>query len=105
MPIERRTHQRIDGNFPALLRGCDARDAYFETETFIENISSKGFYVRLDRCPRPGARLFALVRFKAGSTVVGSGPLFALLGRVLRVEPGPDRLYGAAVVITRRRFL
>ena len=102
---ELRKKERLYTRVPVLVRGKGPGGARFEQEAVLENISRGGLYVRLGRRLELGARLFALVRFPASPVNDGRGPLFAVSGRVLRVEPGPDGGWGAAVAITGHRFL
>ena len=102
---ELRKKERLYARMPVLVRGKGPGGARFEQEAVLENISRGGLYIRLGRRLEPGARLFALVRFGASPAVDGRGPLVAVSGSVLRVEPGPGGGWGAAVAITRYRFL
>lgn len=60
--VDRRRHPRLRVPFPAMLRGKDASGESFEVDAVLDNISAGGLYVRLGRCVKRGARLFAVVR-------------------------------------------
>ena len=97
---ERRAHERLSAPLPALVRVGQVEEA-----AALEDIGPGGLRVRLCLRPAPGARVFALVRFTAARGIEGEGPLVAVRGRVLRVEPGAGGAYGVAITITRYRFL
>ena len=97
---ERRAHPRLAAQLPALVRFGRVEEA-----AALEDIGRGGLRVRLCLRPVPGARVFALVRFTVPGGAPGLGPLVAVRGRVLRVEPGAGGASGVAVAITRYRFL
>ena len=88
---------RINGPFPALLRGVNARGEQFVSETELDDLSAVDFKLRLREPLEQGAKLFAVVRlYKA---------LVAIQGIVLKAEPMEDGLSCLRVSILRNRFL
>ena len=100
---ERRAHPRPATPVTALLRFRAVICGPAEEAAALENVSRGGFRVRLCLRPEPGTRIFALLRFQAAGIVEGGGPLVAVSGRVLRVEPVPGGGYDTAGAITRYR--
>ena len=99
----RRAHQRSAAAVTALLRFRAAICGPVEEAATLEDVSRGGFRVRLCLRPEPCTRVVALLRFQAAGIVEGCGPLVAVSGRVLRVEPAPCGGYDTAVAITRYR--
>jgi len=97
---ERCAHPRMSEPLPALLRVGPVDEV-----AALESIGCRGFRVRLCLRPQPGERVFALVRLAAPGGDPARGPLVAVRGHVLRVEPELDGTYGVVVEITRYRFL
>ena len=98
---ERRVKTRIRQPFPTRARGVDSDGRPFDLNVGLENISSGGAYLRIPRALRPGDDLHLVVRFSNGY----QGATAALLGRILRVEPGLDGLNGIAMLIQRYEFI
>ena len=102
---ESRRKVRLSARVPVLVRGKGPGGERFEQEAVLENIGRGGLYMTLGRRLEPGAMVFVLVRFTAAPTIDGRGPLVAVSGRVLRVEPGPEGVWGVAAEIIHHRFL
>jgi hypothetical protein len=100
---ERRAQPRPATPVTALLRLRAVICGPVEEAATLEDVSRGGFRVRLCLRPEPGTRVFALLRFRAAGIGEGGGPLVAVSGRVLRVEPTPGGGYDTAVAITRYR--
>lgn len=95
--VGNRRWPRISGHFSAKIKGVDASGEKFETDAVVDNLSARGFYLRLDREVEIGNKLCVIVQvFKAK---------LDLRGAVLRVEPQADGRFGLAVAITYHRFL
>src|SRR5689334_21059652 len=60
---ERRCKPRIDGDFPATVRGVDSQGHSFEEHTRLLNISASGLYMQMPRPVREGATLFIVFPF------------------------------------------
>ena len=100
---QRQAQPRLATPVTALLRFRAVICGPVEEAAALEEVSRGGFRVRLCLRPEPGTRVFALLRFQAAGIVEGGGPLVAVSGRVLRVEPAPGGGYDTAVAITRYR--
>jgi hypothetical protein len=99
-----RRHERIYEPFPVTIRSVDASGEAFESHTVLDNFSASGFYVRLKRRVRSGAKLFAIVHVPMSPPEMPATRV-AVRGEVLRVEPQPGGTWGVAVRFTRYRFL
>ena len=98
---------RLDGPYPALVRGVDADGQAFEEKTVLDSVSAGAICLRLLRCVAENGRL--LILFQFSSTTPGAmgvlGPRVAVRGVVQSVQPQPDGTYGVAVEFQRHRFL
>jgi PilZ domain-containing protein len=101
-PAERRVKPRIRRPFPATVTGVDADGREFAIETQLANMSSSGLYLRIPRRLGIGDRLNFIIRF---SNEFGTGATAAVLGRVVRVEPGLDGLNGFGLGIMEYKFI
>lgn len=99
---ERRGKERLYGCFPAMEQDVEKGGEPFDFNAVITNISASGLYVRLMRSEEPGATLFLLMTF--ASAAKAHGPLLAIHGRVLRVEPQRSGDFGLGVAITYHEF-
>lgn len=99
---ERRAKPRIQQRFPASVRGTDVNGHEFQINLDLENMSSSGLYLRMPRKLNLGDQLNLVVEFSNG---IKHGATAALLGRVLRVEPGIDGLNGIALEIQHYKFV
>ena len=102
---ERRSEERVDLPFPALVRGMDATGHRFAIEVVLDNLSASGLYLRLARPIGQGARLFICVQLALTADPNAHAPRAALHGIVLRAEPQADGRIGVAVAFERHRFL
>jgi len=99
---ERRSKPRINEPFPTKAWGIDAAGAAFEVDCVLDNLSSRGAYLRLPREMKPGEELSLAIKFLTG---LDSGPTAYLRGRILRDEPQTDGLNGIALAIKHYEFL
>jgi hypothetical protein len=99
--VERRVKPRIRQPFPTRVCGVDSEDRPFDLNVGLENISSRGIYLRIPRLLKSGDELSLVVRFSNGH----HGATAALRASVLRVEPGLDGLNGIAMAIHRYEFI
>jgi len=102
---ERRRHPRLYKPFPVLVRGVDAGQEAFESQTVLVNFSTGGLYVWLTRRVEPGAKLLVVIRFSTSPSSGAPAPCVAVRGVVRRVDPESDGMYGVGVAFTRHRFL
>ena len=102
MIAERRVKPRIRQPFPTIVEGADINGQAFHFSTELENISSTGLYLRMPRQLNVGDDLKFMIclsnGFKPGATA-------SVVGRVLRIEPGPDGLNGFALAILQYEFI
>ena len=102
---ERRAHPRLAAPVTALVRFRAVICGPVEEAAALEDIGRGGLRVRLCLRPEPGTKVFALLRFQTAGLIEGGGPLVAVSGRVLRVEPAPGGGFTTAVAIKRCRCL
>jgi len=102
---ERRRMERLYEPFPVKVRGVSAEGENFDIDTKVSDISAGGLYVTLPFRIDIGSRLFVVTRFSTVASVVPRGPLLAMNGRVTRVDPKSDSIFGVAVEFTSSRFL
>lgn len=100
--IERRAKPRIRQPFPTSVEGTDVNGQAFRLSTQLENMSSRGLYLRMPRQVSVGDDLRFLISFSNGSK---TGATASVLGRVLRMEPGADGLNGFGLAITSYEFV
>ncbi len=101
---ERRGGLRIHGPYPARVRGADTNGERFSEDTFVENLSARGLYLKLEREVANGTKLFLMVQLATGPADLPP-PRVAIRGSVSRVDSRPEGGYGMALVISRHRFL
>ena len=99
---ERRVRPRIHKPFPARVWGTDAEGQNFDVDCELDNISSKGLYLRLPMQMKSGFELSMVIKFLNRQ---GTGATALLNCRTLRSEPQPDGCYGIAMTITDHHFL
>lgn len=102
---ERRRKPRVYRQFPTKLQGVDCNGEAFDVDTFLDNISAGGLYVRLNRRIELGTKMSMVVRLSTAKPGETTAPNVALQGRVGRLEPLGPGLYGVAVVFTEHRFI
>jgi hypothetical protein len=102
--LERRGRLRISGPYPARARGRDAGGKRFDEDTFVDNLSARGLYLRLERAVEQGAKLFLVVQLATGPDDLPP-PRVAIRGSVARVDQRPEGGHGLAVIISGHRFL
>ena len=101
---ERRNRLRISGPYPARVRGRAADGARFDEDTFVDNLSARGLYLKLEHAVAQGAKIFLVVQLATGPDDLPP-PRVAIRGSVARVEPKPGGGYGLAIMISGHRFL
>lgn len=89
---------RIDGPFPARVRGVDARGQRFKVAAELEHLSARDCQIRLDVRPEPGLCLSVATRINRAVVI--------LRGAVLSVRRHADGgAYSVAIEIERYRFV
>lgn len=83
--------------------GTDLLQRTFETDGFLENISTGGIYVKFNEQVGIGAKLLIFVRPLSVSVETETTPFGVVRGIVARVEPPVEGLAGVGIRITHRR--
>src|SRR5215475_15273064 len=91
---ERRAKPRIQRPFPTRAFGTDGRGERFEVDCELDNISSRGVFVRISRELTTGSEINVIVRFVKSEE---SGTTAILNCEVLRNEPQADGRHGIAM--------
>jgi hypothetical protein len=102
---ERRCFPRISEPVRTLVRGVDAVGEEFEIETLLDNLSAGGLYLRTSRNVVQGERLSFIVRLSLAGESKRKVPQIAASGKVVRIEPQADGLYGLAAVFMDHQLL
>lgn len=102
---ERRIKSRLQGPFPALVRGLNANGETFETETMLDDLSAGGLHLRLRQPVSLGVVIFLVARLTHGGMPEVCVPRVALRSLVLRSEQQVDGSFGVAAAILHHRFL
>ena len=105
MPEQRRHSPRVHFPYTARLWSTDAAGRTWKADTVLDNISTGGLYLRLNRRVRAGAHVHVAVRLSAASAETYPALRLVAEGAVLRTEPQPDNTCGVAVEFSRRRVL
>jgi hypothetical protein len=100
--LERRAKHRVSEPFPARIWGVDSGELPFNIDVVLDNISSTGLYLRVQREMKIGNEVRLIVHFLSGPT---TGSTATISGEILRNEPQPDGRHGIAVAIKRHKFL
>ncbi len=93
--VERRSKPRIEGRFPAMVRGTTAHGEPFEVQTLLDNLSVSGLHVRLGHQVAVASPLFASIRLP-GIEVKAKGV-------VKRIELEQDGSFGLGVAFDSYR--
>src|SRR5438876_11017966 len=103
MPEQRRLSPRVHFPYTARLWSTDAAGRTWKADTVLDNISTGGLYLRLNRCVRAAAHVHVAVRLSAASAE--TYPALGLVAEcaVLRIEPHPGKTWRAAVEFRRLR--
>jgi hypothetical protein len=94
---ERRLKPRVEGYFPARVRGFDKRGELFETNTVLGNLSAGGLFLRTSQPVMLDSPLFTLLTLAEMKV--------AARGFVCRVESLPDGSFGIGVKFKNYRLL
>jgi len=105
MPEQRRFSPRVRLPYTARLWSTDAAGRKWKEDAVLENISTGGLYLRLNRRAREGAHVHVVVCLSTAAGEAHPRLRLAAHGFVLRSEPQPDNTWGVAVEFSRRRVL
>jgi hypothetical protein len=103
--LERRRKPRIFQPFQVQVSGKDTKGESFETGSVLDNMSTIGMYLRLNRNVEPGVNLKMLIRLSTSSIEDFEFAKIAAETVVVRSEPLPDGMWGLALSIVKRRFV
>ncbi len=99
---ERRNKPRINLPFPTRAWGVDVQGQAFEVDCQLDNMSSKGLYLRMPWKMKSGDELNLVIKFGNG---FDSGATALLRGLIMRDEPQTDGRHGIAVAVKEYHFL
>ncbi|HVG39618.1 MAG TPA: PilZ domain-containing protein [Pyrinomonadaceae bacterium] len=102
---ERRGKPRIHVPFPAKVQGVDKNGEPFSVETVLDNLSGRGFYLRMMPFVEEGARLTVVITLSTIATDAGDAPRVRVQGTALRVETKPGGVCGIAATFSHPHFL
>lgn len=103
--LERRTSKRINVRFAVRVRAVDAIGEAFRVDSFVDNISAEGLYMRLTRTIKAGSSAFVVVWFSDVPVTWGPASRVAALAQVVRVDWLSDQTYGLALLFKRTRLV
>jgi hypothetical protein len=92
---ERRSKPRIEGSFPATLRGTTISGESFQIDARLDNLSVSGLHVCLECSVAVASPLYAVIRLP--------GIEVRAQGVVKRVETRRDGLFGLGVALENYR--
>ena len=101
--FEQRKSPRIYIAFPVKVKGQDAAGRAFEVETVVDDLSTGGLYVRIDRMVPKGAKLQFVISLATRLTRNERVAQVTADGVVLRSSPQPDGKCGLGVRFTHYR--
>ena len=101
---ERRRYPRINIPFPATVQGLDNGGHNFSVETVLDNLSSKGLFLRMMPCVEPGAKLCIEIQMRTGRQLEHEGARLSVDGVVLRADKLAGGASGVAVSFAKVRF-
>lgn len=102
---ERRGKPRIHVPFPARVQGVDVNGEPFEVETVLDNLSGRGFYLRMMPYVETGTKLTVVITLSTAAPEKGEAPRVKVLGTALRVETKPGGVCGVAATFSHPHFL
>jgi hypothetical protein len=98
---ERRAKPRLAKAMSASVWGTDAQGKKFEIDSVIDNMSSRGIYLRMPWAMSLGVEINLAISFSNGQP----RPNAVVRGEVLRDEPLTDGRHGVAVAIREHHFI
>jgi hypothetical protein len=103
--LERRRKPRIFQPFHVRVSGTDILGEAFEIATVLNNMSTIGIYLKLDRNVELGVKLHMVIRLSTAYLEELEIAKVAVEAVVVRKEPLPKGLWGVALIIVKRRFV
>jgi hypothetical protein len=89
--------------FITKVRGVDAEGKDFTVDIRLNNLSTGGLYLQLPFPVNQGERLLTIIRLTTSENVKALH--VAAHGRVVRIEPQPNKMYGIGVSFTHYKYL
>ena len=102
--LERRKKPRIYQPFQVKVSGTSTTGEAFELMTELDNMSSTGIYLRLDKRVELGSKLHMVIRLSTSLDEELEVAKVAVECEVVRREALPDGTWGVALAIIKRRF-
>jgi hypothetical protein len=103
--VERRRKPRIFHPFRILVRGIDSAGEAFETATVLDNMSTLGIYLKLDRSVELGMKLDMVIQLSTSMYEDVDIAKVAVEALVVRKESLSKGMWGLALIIVKRRFV
>jgi hypothetical protein len=102
---DRRRMLRARVHYHSRVRILDVNGVPFKTDIVVDNISTRGLYLRLPRNVGQGPHTSVDLRLSTDMPDLSRKLVVAMRGVTLRAEPKSDGTWGVAVAITRYRVL
>ena len=103
--IERRQSPRINIPFAATVIGLDSLGNSFQVTTMLDNLSGKGFHLRLLHRVEIGASIDIILNLAPATQMALAGGQVGIKGSVMRIDEKPGQVFGVAVAFKRSQFL
>jgi hypothetical protein len=103
--LERRRKPRIFQPFQVRVSGKDIQGETFEIGTVLDNMSTIGIYLKLDRSVALGVKLNMVIQLSTSSFEEVEIAKVAAETVVVRTEPLANGIWGLAMLIVKRRFI
>ncbi len=103
--LERRRKPRIYQPFQVKVNGMTAGGEAFDVVTVLDNMSSTGIYLKLDKRVELGVKLNMIIRLSTSNDEELEVARVAVECEVVRRDPFPDGTWGVALTIIKRRFV
>jgi hypothetical protein len=103
--LERRRKPRIYQPFQVIVSGIATDGEAFEIVTVLDNMSSTGIYLKLEKRVELGVKLSMMIRLSTSHDEDLEVAKVAIECIVVRSEPLTDGKWGVALSIIKRRFM
>jgi hypothetical protein len=91
--------------FITKVRGVDAEGKEFTLDIRLSNLSTGGLYLQLPFPVNPGEKLLTIISLTTSDSENVNALQVAAHGRVVRLEPQPNKMYGVGVSFTHYRYI
>lgn len=103
--VERRKSPRISIPFAATVNGHDSLGNPFGVTTMLDNLSGRGFYLRLLQCVVIGDSIDIILNLAPTNRTGAAGGQVRIKGFITRIDQKPGQVFGVAVAFKRPQFL